>query len=206
MLVEPRTAKGKATRERIVASAAALIGARGVAEMSLDDVLARARVSKGQLYHYFEDRDELLRAVVGFQADRVLAAQEPELGSLRSWRSIRAWFDRLVELQTAVGARGGCPLGSLVGQLAEADKGARNELAASFDRWEGRLRDGLTAMRATGKLRAGTDVAALATATMAAIQGGLTLTQARRDPQQLATALDAAYAHLRSHAPRRRTA
>jgi len=33
---------------------------------------------------------------------------------------------------------------------------------------------------------------------MAAVQGGLVLTQARRDPAQLARALDAAYAHLRT--------
>lgn len=40
----------------------------------------------------------------------------------------------------------------------------------------------------------------LTTATMAAIQGGLIHTQTRRDPRQLAIALDAAYAHLRTHA------
>ena len=34
---------------------------------------------------------------------------------------------------------------------------------------------------------------------MASIQGGLLLTQARRDPGQLAIPLDAAYAYLRSH-------
>ena len=40
----------------------------------------------------------------------------------------------------------------------------------------------------------------LATATLAAIQGGLVLTQSRRDPSQLAVAVEAAYAHLRTHA------
>jgi TetR/AcrR family transcriptional regulator, transcriptional repressor for nem operon len=46
----------------------------------------------------------------------------------------------------------------------------------------------------------GADPARLATATLAAIQGGLVLTQTRRDPQQLRIALDAAYAYLRSFA------
>ena len=57
-------------------------------------------------------------------------------------------------------------------------------------------------MRANGKLKRNADVAALATATMASIQGGLLLAQARRDPGQLAIALDAAYAHLRQAAAR----
>src|SRR5262245_27041733 len=46
MIDLPRTAKGRATRARIVAAAAGLIGERGVAETSLDDVIERAAVSK----------------------------------------------------------------------------------------------------------------------------------------------------------------
>ena len=45
----------------------------------------------------------------------------------------------------------------------------------------------------------------LATATLASIQGGLILTQTRRDPGRLAVALEAAYAHLRAHASRNGT-
>jgi hypothetical protein len=55
-------------------------------------------------------------------------------------------------------------------------------------------------MLAEGKLRRNADPARLATATLAAIQGGLVLTQTRRDPPQLRIALDAAYAYLRSFA------
>src|SRR5712664_1537744 len=121
----PRTARGRATRERIVVAAAALVRERGVAETSLDDVIERAGASKSQLYLYFEGRAALLRAVVAHNAELVLAAQEPHLRSLDSWKAIRAWLDALVELQVAAAARGGCPVGSLVGQLAEADEQAR---------------------------------------------------------------------------------
>jgi hypothetical protein len=55
-------------------------------------------------------------------------------------------------------------------------------------------------MRAAGALNRHADPARLATATLAAIQGGLVLTQTRRDPDQLRIALDAAYAYLRSFA------
>jgi AcrR family transcriptional regulator len=198
MIDLPRTTKGRATRARIVAAAAELVGERGIAETSLDDVIERAMVSKGQLYHYFQDKADLLRAVVAHQADMVLAAQEPQLQALDGWGSIRAWFDRLVVLQVERQGCGGCPIGSLVSQLAETNEPARAELAVSFDRWEHYLREGLLAMRAREELRADADIEALVIATMAAIQGGLVLTQARRDPAQLARALDAAYAHLRA--------
>ena len=202
MNVVTETAKGRATRTRIVSAAAELIGGSSIAETSLDDVIDRAGVSKGQLYHYFDDRDELLRAVVAHNANTVLAAQAPHLESLDTWKAIRSWFDSLVELQIDRGARGGCPIGSLVGQLAESDERARCELEMSFERWQRHLCDGLRAMRARGALSRRADPVRLATATMAALQGGLLLTQVRRDPAQLAIALDAAYAHLRVHRPR----
>ena len=196
MIESPKTARGRATRERIVAAASELIGERGIAETSLDDVIERAGASKSQLYHYFEDRAALLRAVVTHNAEGVLS----DLPPLDGWNAIRSWFDSLVELQVERGACGGCPIGSLVGQLAEPDEGARFELAASFARWEAGLRDGLRSMQLRGELDRSADPDELATATLAAIQGGLLLTQARRDPGQLAIALDGAYTHLRAHA------
>src|SRR2546425_3118373 len=99
MTETPRTARGRASRQRIVAAAAALIRERGVAETSLDDVIERAGVSKSQLYLYFEKRAALLREVVSHNADLVLTAQEPHLASLDSWKAIRAWLDSLVQLQ-----------------------------------------------------------------------------------------------------------
>ena len=196
----PRTAKGRETRKRIVSSASHLIRSRGVAATSLDDVIEEAGVSKSQLYHYFSDREDLLRAVVAHNCEHVLANQGPELGRFDTWKEIRAWLDKLVRLQAEREARGGCPLGSLVGQLAESDYEAREELVASFARWETEIREGLSAMQARGRISRRTDLDKLATATLAAIQGGLVLAQARRDPWQLQVAVDAAYEHLRRYA------
>jgi TetR/AcrR family transcriptional regulator, transcriptional repressor for nem operon len=197
---QPITARGRATRERIVTAASELIAERGVAETSLDDVIERAGASKSQLYHYFADRAALLRAVVDHNTEQVLA----ELGRLDdSWKAIRAWLDSMIDLQVERAGCRGCPIGTLVPQLAETDEQARLALAGSFTRWEAELRDGLRAMKHNGKLERRADPDALATATMASIQGGLLLTQTRRDPGQLAIALDAAYAHLRAHAANR---
>ena len=198
-VAEPRTDKGRATRNRVLDAATELVFEHGVAGTTLDDVRAAANVSKGQLYHYFADKDDLVHAVIDRTVEQVLGAQ-PRLTNLSSWAAIAAWFDDLVQLQVDRHAIGGCPIGSLAGELAETDEQARTELAAGFDRWEAPLREGLRQMQADGKLRRSADPARLATATLASIQGGLVLTQTRRDPQQLRIALDAAYAYLRSFA------
>src|SRR6185312_2588755 len=69
MTREAKTRRGQASRERIVASAADLVGERSVQGTSLDDVLATAGASKSQLYHYFRDKEDLVRAVVARQTE-----------------------------------------------------------------------------------------------------------------------------------------
>lgn len=189
---EPTTERGRNTRARIVRAAAELVAERGAAGMSLDEVGARARASRSQLYHYFEDRDDLVRAVIAATTDAVLAAQDEFFADLDSWEGIDRWFAALNAVQRQREARGGCPIGSLVGQLAERDPLARAALADGLDRWEEHLRNGLERMRNDGSLAADADPGRLATATMALLQGGLLLAQARREPDQLQIALDSA--------------
>ena len=192
MVGQPATVKGRQTRERIIRAAAELVAERGVAGTSLDDVRARVHVSKSQLYHYFADRDDLMRAVARAASDAVLGGQADLFVRLDTIDGLRAWIDALVMLQQTRNARGGCPIGSLAGQLAEHDEGARLELADGLDRWETAIREGLERMAARGELHTGADPGALAQNTLAAVQGGLLLTQVRRDPNQLRAALNGA--------------
>ncbi|MGA3362936.1 MAG: TetR/AcrR family transcriptional regulator [Solirubrobacteraceae bacterium] len=195
---QPVTVRGRETRERIVRAAAELVAERGVAGTSLDDVRTRAQASKSQLYHYFADRDDLMRAVARAVTDEVLGGQAALFARLDTIDGLRAWSAALVALQQARHAKGGCPIGSLAGQLAEHDDGARLELADGLDRWESAIREGLERMAARGELRPDTDLGALAQRTLAAVQGGLVLTQIRRDPNQLRSALDGALAAIRT--------
>ncbi len=199
----PATARGRETRERIVRAAANLVAERGVAGTSLDDVRTRAHASKSQLYHYFADRDDLMRAVARSASDDVLAGQAELFAQLDTIDGLRAWADALVALQRSRHAKGGCPIGSLASQLAEQDDGARDALADGLDRWEAAIREGLERMAARGELQPDADPGVLAQRTLAGVQGGLLLTQVRRDPNQLRSALDGALeAILAARAPR----
>jgi TetR/AcrR family transcriptional regulator, transcriptional repressor for nem operon len=184
------TRRGQETRERIVAAAAELIFERGVAETTLEDIRAAAGVSGSQVYHYFEDKQALVRAVIDHQAEAVLATQGTRLDHLDTIAGLRAWRDLLVEHQRTLECRGGCPLGTLGAELAEIDDAARMAVARGFGRWEAKIRDGLRAMRARGDLLAEVNPDDLALATLAALQGGLLLAQVQRDPRPLAVALD----------------
>jgi TetR/AcrR family transcriptional regulator, transcriptional repressor for nem operon len=192
MGVEPITERGRRTRERIVAAAAQVVTEKGALGASLDDVGARAAASRSQLYHYFDDKTDLLRAVAQTTNDAVLGAQEDLFADLGTWAGLVRWADALVVLQEERGGKGGCPIANLLGQLGERDDDIRAVLASGFDRWEASIRAGLTAMVASGELRADADPDWLAASALASLQGGLVLSQARRDPRSLRRALDGA--------------
>src|SRR5882757_3933934 len=176
------TRKGEQTRERIVSAAANLIFERGVAGTSIEDVKEAAGVSSSQLYHYFGDKQALIHAVIAHQSDAVIASQEPLLGKLDSLDALRGWRDQAVTIERQLQCKGGCPIGALAGELAEVDPEARADIAAGFARWEDAIGAGIRAMHERGELPAEVDPDRLALALLAAHQGGLVLTQVRRDP------------------------
>jgi AcrR family transcriptional regulator len=190
------TRKGKETRERIVGSAAQLMFEGGVAGTSMEDVKKAAGVSSSQLYHYFADKRALVLAVIEHQSAAILAAQQPLLSTLDSVDALRAWRDQAVAIERQLQCRGGCPIGSLTGEIAESDETGREDLASGFARWESAIGEGLRAMHERGELPADTDPDTLALALLAAHQGGLILTQVRRDTAPLEAVLDAMIDHV----------
>jgi AcrR family transcriptional regulator len=192
MAAQPVTEQGRQTRQRIVVAAADVVAEKGAVGASLDEVGARAAASRSQLYHYFDDKIDLLRAVAEATNDAVLDGQQTLFDGLSTWAGFQRWTDALVELQLQRVGRGGCPIANLVAQLGEHDDKTRAVLASGFDRWEANIRAGLATMVSSGELRPDTNVDWLAASTLASVQGGLMLTQARRDPQALRRALDGA--------------
>lgn len=199
------TRKGRATRDRIVAAAAALMYERGVAATTTEDIQeAAGSISPSQIYHYFRDKKSLVHAVIEHQTEAVLAFQQPLLSTLDSFEALEAWRDAVVAAQWQRECAGGCPIGSLAGELADQDAQARAELARSFARWQAAIEDGLRAMRDRGELRAGADPPSLALALLTALEGGLLMTQTRRDTVALETVLDAMIDRIRQDATGRR--
>jgi AcrR family transcriptional regulator len=182
------TPKGERTRGRIVEAAAQLIYERGVAGTTLDDIRSRAEVSGSQLSHYFAGKDELVQAVIDYQAGTIAGHQrQADLGSPEG---LRAWRDSLIAEVKSGEGKGGCPLGSLAGQLAETDPQARALLAAGFSQWSAAISDGLRRLRDAGHLPKGANPDDLAVTLLAALQGGLLLAQVQRDTRPLETAVD----------------
>jgi len=181
------TAKGARTRARIVEEAAALIHERGVVGTTLEDVKAAAEVSGSQLYHYFPDKNDLVQAVIDYQAETIVKRNRHALSGANG---VETWRKMVITAARRTQAKGGCQLGSLGGQLAEIDPEARTLIAAGFDQWAAAISDGLKARNDDGKLPHDIDPDDLATTLLATLQGALLLGQVQRSSRPVETAVD----------------
>jgi AcrR family transcriptional regulator len=189
------TAKGRATRQRIIEGAARHIRSDEPGEVTLDDIRAVTSTSKSQLFHYFPGgKEELLLTVARYEADRVLDDQQPELSALTSWAAWQRWRDRVVDRYRKQGRS--CPLGALMAQ-ANTTAGAAEVSIALLGNWEGYLRRGIEQMQAAGKIRREVDPAQAAVALIAAIQGGVQVLRTTGRLDHLEASLDVLLAYLR---------
>lgn len=196
----PKTARGRETRERMLRTAAELMHVRGVHGTSVDDVLEASETGKSQFYRYFGSKDELVREVLRFQMQEWLKRSGPVLARLDSWRGFEEWFERISEFQSKRGFVGGCPVGSLAAEMADADNGLRLDLAEAFRLRRHFVTQGLGAMKERGELAESADPEALSEFVLATIQGALLLAATEKDGRVLRHALAEVLAHLRSFA------
>jgi TetR/AcrR family transcriptional regulator, transcriptional repressor for nem operon len=192
------TSRGLATRTRIVTAAADLMYVKGVNATTLDDVRAASSTSKSQLYQHFDDKEELVRAVVALRAEQILEREQVRLERFRSFRALERWRDALVQNNALQNGAYGCALGSMASELSDQDDVARRTLAATFGEWAQLISAGLRRMQENGSLSTEADPDKLAVGLMAALQGGYLLAETAHDVTLMKTALDMALDHIRS--------
>jgi AcrR family transcriptional regulator len=186
------TARGRATRQRIIEATGEQILAAGIGGTTLDTVRAATLTSKSQLFHYFPGgKTELVREVATWEGQQLLAAQEPFIHDLSTWESWNAWRAALVDYYLGLG-RWACPIGSLATQAAMTDPDLEAFFNASMVLWRDTLAAGVAKMQAGGLIDQAVDPQRIAVVILAAIQGGLVLSQPMRSAWPLEAALDSA--------------
>lgn len=76
---EPRTSRGRLTRQRILDAAAVEFGNKGFYETSIVAITSRAGVALGSFYTYFASKQELFEALVRHLSDGVRDAVVPAI-------------------------------------------------------------------------------------------------------------------------------
>ena len=196
-MTEGNPDRGKSARVRIVEAAAVLMYERGVRGTTVDEVLAAAGAGKGQFYHYFESKEQLVREVLDHQLAGILGtfdAAKPD-----TWKGMRDWLYGLVESHRLRGLRG-CPLGTLASEAAAESETLRQAVAGAFGRWREGLALALNRLRDDGAIEPGADPEALAGAILASVQGAYLLSAVEQDEDLMRAGIDGAWTYLNLHA------
>jgi AcrR family transcriptional regulator len=192
------TAKGRATRDRIVQAAAELIVTEGLSAANMDNVRRAASVSGSQLAHYFVDKAALIRAVIRRQMGVVLDFhRQPALRGLGSFDDFERWIDLNMRYLRRIGYFGTPTYHALAGQLAKSDSTTREELAAGYRQWIDLLEQAIARMKDDGLLVRDADPRQLALVIIAAHQGGGILTFTYQEEWPHADAIRFAVNYLR---------
>ena len=170
------TAKGRATRDRIVKVAAELILSDGLSALNMDALRKAASVSGSQLAHYFTDKRALIRAVVARQIDTVLEFhRQSKLRELDTFDDFERWIDLNMRYLRRIGYSGTPTYHGLAGQLGKSDTATRETLAAGYQQWITLLENSIQRMKDRGVLVAHAEPRKLALVVVSAHQGGATM-------------------------------
>jgi AcrR family transcriptional regulator len=195
------TAKGRATRERIIQSAADVLSSEGLSGFNLEGVRGTADVSGSQLSHYFADKPALIRAVLDRQIELVLDFhRQPKLGGLVTFDDFERWTALNMRYLRSIGFSKTPTYHTLAGQLAKSDDATRRTLADGYRRWIDLLEQSFRRMKDRGVLVTSVDPRALALVVVCGHQGAGTLAFAFRQEWPLADALRFVTNYLRTFA------
>lgn len=163
------------TRELIVTAADDLFYRQGFEATSFADVASAVGISRGNFYHHFKSKDEILDAVIALRVRRTR-------GMLEEWEStdeqpgqrIRCFIRILIRNQSKL-MRYGCPVGTLCIELAKLGHPAQTAAGDIFTLFREWLR------RQFEQLGRKRDADELALHVLARSQGVATLAQTYHD-------------------------
>ena len=198
--LRPRSAKGAATKAKIIRTAADLFHERGVGATSPDDVIEVSKTGKGQFYHYFKSKEGLVHEVLQTHLHAIKSGTAPVNYEISSWRDLESWFFAHLELQKSFGMRRGCPFGTIGNELREGDELIRQDLSLIFEVMKTKLASFFIREKAKSRLSKDAKEDQLADFCIAAVQGAMLMGKIQRSSEATAAPLREALAHLRRYA------
>ena len=169
------------TRARIIGAAMELFWSKGYGSTSIADILGKAEVNSGSLYHFFPGKQDLLVAVLEEYRDGIgpMLLDPVWEGVDDPIERIFALLAKYRELIVITDCLYGCPIGSLALELHEPDPIVRQRMVENFDAWTGAIRACLE--QARDRFPADSDFRSLAEFTLTVMEGAVMQARTYRD-------------------------
>ncbi len=173
--------KGERTRNRIIEAAKGLFHLNGYTSTSMDDIVKKSGVTKGNLYYYFSSKEELGSAVVEDLVSEWLLTGISFNEKGDPIRQILAMFHRTEKGLEQMDCKGGCLFGNLALEISDLHDGLRKKLEDAFLRWESQVRRLLEIGKQRGTFKSTLDPKAVTSFIIATFEGGILLSKVKKD-------------------------
>lgn len=139
MKTQGRGTKGSETRDRIVQAAASRFRRQGYVETSVNQVMRDAGLTHGGFYAHFPSKEDLFAEAVRHATEEAGDWLESRIEHLDGAAWVEAWVDTYLSDAHCEHSERGCPIPSLMPEVARAGSGACNAFATGLDRRLDRL-------------------------------------------------------------------
>lgn len=161
------------TRERLQQTAARLFHEQGYSATGVATILREAGAHSGSLYHFFPNKEALLRGVLRWYRDHL---QEIVLGPVEQAEAdpverifrLLDWYRKGIEHSDC---RRGCPIGNLALEVSDTHPELRAAIHENFEAWAAGIERWLE--QAGDRLPADCDRRALSQFVLTVMEGGL---------------------------------
>jgi TetR/AcrR family transcriptional regulator, transcriptional repressor for nem operon len=188
------------TRTRLLEVGQEEIYLHGFQGASLEQILERARVTKGAFFHHFRSKHEFGYRIVEEVIAQMIAAQwvHPLRDTPDVLGTIAVEFERGAKVLRRQRPILGCPLNNLAQEMNPLDQGFRQRTQAVFETWSASYSNAINRAKKAGNVDPTVNADAAAHALVAQIEGTLSLARNSQDPRTLITGSRSLHQYLES--------
>jgi TetR/AcrR family transcriptional regulator, transcriptional repressor for nem operon len=186
--------KGEATRQRIIAEAAAIFNQRGYEGCSMQAIMEATGLEKGGIYRHFESKEELAAEAFDYAWTFSSTKRRHNLDAIPNQAD--RLKQHIANFVVRTGLPGGCPL---LNTAVDSDNGnpvLRDRVRKALRNWQTLLRNILEEGVKAGTIRSNIDIGSTANHIIGSLEGALLISRIERNDQALRQALD----HLDNYA------
>lgn len=170
--------KGEATREQVIAKAAALFNQLGYANASISDIMRATGLQKGGIYRHFESKEALEVAAFEFAVEELGHRFRNALADkATAGERLRAIVAVYASIPAHPPVPGGCPVLNAAIEADDANPALKRRVSKVLRDWHGFVTRVVSQGQAQGQLRPGVNPAAFTTTLIAALEGAIMLSK-----------------------------
>lgn len=124
--------KSTTTKDEIIESADQFFYRKGFGKTSFADIANEVNISRGNFYHHFKSKDEILSAVIAYRLEKTEKMLESwQLKGKSPLERIQCFVHILVVNLSKIKLYG-CPVGTLTAELSKLEHSSRDEATQIF--------------------------------------------------------------------------